>query len=108
MIRRLGEADRASLNQLLSADEALNLYLMGNLAMIGFDTDFCEFYGDVVDNRVRAVVNRYMTGWTVYGDDGADWVGLGHLVDAHAVEATRLQDNPGGVPSFTPYLHRYH
>jgi predicted GNAT family acetyltransferase len=108
MIRRLGEPDRASINQLLSADEAHNLYLMGNLTTIGFEADFCDFYGDVVDNRVRAVVNRYMTGWTIYGESEADWVGLGQLVDAHAVEATRLSDNPGGVPSFLPYLHRYH
>lgn len=108
MIRRLGENDRASLNRLLSADEARNLYLLGNVAMIGFEADYCEFYGDVVDNRVRGAVNRYMTGWTVYGEPGADWAGLGQVVDNHAAEASRLQDNPGGVTTFLPYLQKYH
>src|SRR5690349_7772670 len=104
MIRRLGENDRASLNQLLSAHEAHNLYLLGNLAKNGFDAEFCQFYGDVVEQRVRGVVNLFMTGWTVYGDPETDWTGLGQIVDSHAVDANRLQDNPGGVPSFLPYL----
>jgi GNAT superfamily N-acetyltransferase len=115
MIRRLGEADRASVTALLSASPQLNLYLLGNLEANGFDADFCEFFGDVegrIENgggngRVRGVINRYTTGWTVYGEPGADWARLGAVVDAHAVVADRLQDNPGGVASFMPYLRRY-
>jgi RimJ/RimL family protein N-acetyltransferase len=107
MIRRLGEPDRAALKTLLSDAPQFNLYLLGNLDTNGFDQDFCEFWGDVTDGRVRGVINRYMVGWTVYGKADADWAGLGAVVDAHAVAAERLQDNPGGVASFLPYLHRY-
>jgi hypothetical protein len=107
MIRRLGEPDRAALKALLSQAPQVNLYLLGNLETNGFDQDFCEFWGDVSDGRVRGVVNRYMIGWTVYGEVEADWTGLGATVDAHDVIAERLQDNPGGVPSFLPYLQRY-
>jgi predicted GNAT family acetyltransferase len=108
MIRRLGEHDRERLERLLAADEAHNLYLLGNLAKIGFEADFCEFYGDVVENRVLGVVNRYLNGWVVYGEAEANWAGLGHVVDSHEIEAHRLQDNPGGVNTFLPYLRRYH
>lgn len=92
---------------LLSASPHLNLYLMGNVEALGFETDFCEFYGDVKDGQVRGVVNRYMTGWTVYGARDADWQGLAKVVDEHEVVAARLQDNPGGIESFLPYLTRY-
>lgn len=107
MIRRLMEADRESLRALLAAAPELNLYLLGNLEASGFDQEFCEFWGDEVGGSVRAVVNRYMTGWTVYGQADADWAGLGAVMDNHAVTAERLQDNAGGVASFLPYLHRY-
>lgn len=107
MIRRLEEGDRASLMALLMAAPAHNLYLLGNVEANGFEADFCEFFGDVVDGQVRGVVNRYMNGWTVYGAADADWAGLGNVVDTHAVVAERLQDNPGGVASFLPYLKRY-
>ena len=107
MIRRLHEDDRRGLVELLSVAPQLNLYLLGNVEANGFDADFCEFFGDVEDGDVRGVVNRYMTGWTVYGLPEADWAGLGAVVDGHEVIAERLQDNPGGVPSFLPYVTRY-
>lgn len=107
MIRRLQKADLDSLLALLNAEPQLNLYLLGNVETYGFDADFCEFFGDVEDGRVRAVVNRYMVGWAVYGVAEADWHGLGQIVDSHAVQAERLQDNPGGIDSFLPYLQQY-
>lgn len=107
MIRRLDESDRDRLKTLLESAPQLNLYLLGNMEANGFDQDFCEFWGDVVEGRVAGVVNRYMTGWTVFGETSADWAGLGAVVDEHAVVAERLQDNPGGVPSLLPYLQRY-
>jgi predicted GNAT family acetyltransferase len=107
MIRHLGEPDRAALMALLSAAPQFNLYLLGNVEANGFEQDFCEFWGDVVDGRVRGVVNRYMTGWTVYGEADAEWAALGAVVDGYDMAAERLQDNPGGVPSFLPYLKRY-
>ena len=107
MIRRLGESDRASVITLLSAAPQLNLYILGNLHTYGFDADFCEYFGDVEDGHLRALVNRYATGWTVYGEGSADWVGLGAVVDSHGEEAERLQDNPGGIESFLPYLQGY-
>ena len=111
MIRPLTEADRAATLTFLGAAPHFNLYMLGNLEKLGFAHEFCEFWGDVteVDGTavLTAVLNRYMSGWTVYGQTDANWQGLGAILDAHAVTPERLQDNPGGIDSFVPYLQRY-
>ena len=84
-----------------------NLYLMGNMSTLGFDRDFCEFWGDWADGALRGVVNRYMTGWTLYGRADADWPALVAVIDDHPLPAERLQDNPGGIASILPLLRRY-
>ncbi|MCC6166568.1 MAG: GNAT family N-acetyltransferase [Caldilineaceae bacterium] len=107
MIRPLREAARSAAVALLRAAPYLNLYLLGNIESLGFDQPFCEFWGDFDGPVLRAMVNRYMQGWSVYGNADADWAGLAAVVDGHPVDAERLQDNPGGIPSFLPYLRRY-
>jgi len=111
MLRLLTEADRAMTVEFLSIAPQFNLYMLGNLEKLGVTHEICEFWGDVVPHeqgeRLCAVLNRYMTGWTVYGTPEADWVALGSVLDNHPAGASRLQDNPGGIDSFMPYLQRY-
>ncbi len=108
MIRLLGEADRRAALTLLQRAPALNLYALGNLESLGFDSAISQFWGDVdAIGTLRALLNRYMTGWVIYGSASADWEGLGQIVDSHPMQAERLQDNPEGVESFLPYLHNY-
>ncbi|MCB0071035.1 MAG: GNAT family N-acetyltransferase [Caldilineaceae bacterium] len=99
--------DRAPVQALLSEAPAQNLYLLGNLETLGFDHELCEFWGDWGSRgQLRAVLNRYMTGWGCYGRPDADWPALARVMDDHP-EVERLQDNPGGIPSLLPYLHVY-
>lgn len=111
MIRPLTETDRTLVMQFLSSAPHFNLYMLGNLEKLGFTNPICEFWGDVVMQAgvttMRAVLNRYMTGWTVYGVGEADWRALGAILDQHPAGAARLQDNPGGIASFLPFLQRY-
>lgn len=111
MIRPLIEADRATMIDFLSGAPQFNLYMLGNLEKLGFVNAFCEFWGDIEEGgrnaRLHAVLNRYLTGWTIYGTAAADWAALGAILDQHPTGAERLQDNPGGTASFLPYLHRY-
>ena len=111
MIQQLTEADRARVVTFLSSAPQLNLYMLGNLEKLGFHNAICEFWGDVAEQSseapLRAVLNRYMTGWTVYGTAAADWSALGAILDNHPAGAARLQDNPGGIASFLPYVQRY-
>ena len=48
-----------------------------------------------------------MRGWALYGTAEADWAALGRVVDQHATDANRLQDNPGGIASLLPHLQTY-
>ena len=111
MIRPLIEADRAQVVDFLADAPQWNLYMLGNLEKLGFSHALCEFWGDVEEQAnsitLRAVLNRYMTGWTVYGTAAADWPALGAVLAQHPAGAERLQDNPGGIASFLPYLQRY-
>lgn len=108
MIRQLHEGDRDALLALLRQAPAMNLYLLGNLEALGFHTPYCQYWGDLdEEGGLRGVVNRYMTGWDVYGAPDSDWAALARAIDEHPVVATRLQDNPGGVRSLLPYLRRY-
>ncbi|MEZ4615736.1 MAG: GNAT family N-acetyltransferase [Caldilineaceae bacterium] len=111
MIRALTDTDRTQAVDFLAQAPQFNLYMLGNIEKLGFSHEFCEFWGDFANDGagapLRGVLNRYMTGWTVYGEQAADWPALGAIVDAHAIQAERLQDNPGGVASFLPYLQCY-
>lgn len=107
MIRPLHEGDRSAALALLSAAPHLNLYLLGNMAALGFDADFCRFWGDFDGSRLRGVVNLYMTGWTIYGEEDANWSDLAQVIDAHPQDATRLQDNPGGRETILSLLSSY-
>ena len=111
MIRLLTEADRAAAIRLLARDVAHNLYALGNLQALGFDEPYCQFWGDFADKAasgaLRGVLNRYRSGWVLFGGADADWSGLAQVVDNHPVEAERLQDNPGGTQSLLPFLQNY-
>lgn len=110
MIRRISERERRAAVQLLSGSPLYNLYMLSNLEQIGFDAEFCEFWGDFADDdrqTLRGLLNRYMTGWSVYGSADTDWDALASVVDECPIAATRLQDNPGGAESLLPYIRRY-
>jgi predicted GNAT family acetyltransferase len=112
MLRLLTNADCPEAAALLNQAPALNLYMLGNLEKLGVQHELSQFWGDFAEEsgraaQLRGVINRYMTGWALYGQPGADWASLAHVVDTHPVQAARLQDNPGGTPSLLPFLTRY-
>lgn len=117
MIRLLAESDRGAILDLLNQEPALNLYMLGNLEKLGFRHELSQFWGDFADHSsgapahkamLRGVINRYMRGWSVYGQSDANWGGLARVLDQYPEKPDRLQDNPGGVESLLPYLNRYH
>jgi predicted GNAT family acetyltransferase len=113
MIRPLSETDHDVVVTFLSQAPQYNLYILGNLEKLGFDHAFCEYWGDFADDTqsktptLRGVINRYMSGWTIYGEPGTNWAGLAKTLDNHPIQAERLQDNPGGIDSFLPFLQRF-
>ncbi|MEM7537611.1 MAG: GNAT family N-acetyltransferase [Chloroflexota bacterium] len=118
MIRHLTAEDRAQTVAFLQKSRPYNLYMLGNIESLGMVHELSEFWGDWNTSdraqeaqnhkpKLRAVLNRYMNGWTIYGDVDADWVGLAAIIDSHDVDAKRLQDNPNGVESILPYIQQY-
>ena len=108
MIRLLTEWDRQRTIDFLRAAPEYNLYTLGNIERIGFAHELTQYWGDFDEAGVlRGVLNRYMQGWVIFGATTSDWAAFGQIVDTHATTAQRLQDNPGGLVSFLPYLHRY-
>jgi uncharacterized protein len=112
MIRRLEEADRQSVVALLRKALHLNLYMLGNLESLGFNSEISEFWGDFdlrvgEEERLRGVLNRYLSGWVVYGEADASWSEFAQVIDEHPVTAEKFQDNPGGIASLLPFLRQY-
>lgn len=108
MIQLLNSAHELAVRELLERAPAYNIYMLSNLSTLGFGEPFCEFWGDFDEaGALRAVLNRYMRGWALYGTAEADWAALGRVIDQHATDANRLQDNPGGTASLLPHLHTY-
>ena len=108
MIHKLDESNRDEAISLLHASPAYNLFLLGNITTLGFSQEFCEFWGDYnAQGMLRAVLNRYMAGWALFGLPDADWRGLASIIDDQTLAAPRLQDNPGGIDSLLPFLERY-
>lgn len=111
MIRLLTESDRREAEQLLKREPHRNLYLLGNIEKLGFVHELSQFWGDFAGDKergeLRGVINRYLSGWSVYGRPNADWVGLAQVLDDFPAPAERLQDNPGGTASLLPFLRHY-
>nr|HMN31062.1 hypothetical protein [Caldilineaceae bacterium] len=104
MNRLLTAADGTQVIALLNQEPALNLFMLGNLEKLGFQHELSQFWGDFADEvgeqpRLRGVINRYMTGWALYGQPDTNWASLAHVLDTHPIQAARLQDNPGGTSS---------
>lgn len=107
MIRPLSEADIPAAVALLMQEPAHNLYLLGNLEILGLRDPISQFWADFsTGGELRGLVNRYMVNWGLFGTPGADWPALAALIDADP-DAARLQDNPGGIPSVLPLLRRH-
>ena len=60
MIRKLVEADRTQTLAFLSAEPAINLFMIGDIEQDGFDKDFQEFWGDFnILGELEGILVRY-------------------------------------------------
>ncbi len=42
MVRKLGEKDRAEVMEYVSAEPSINLFIIGDIELVGFDKDFAK------------------------------------------------------------------
>lgn len=59
MIVKLKEEHRMGLMKLLHQDPDYNLYMIGDVENYGFDEDFQDVWGNVVDGNITSVLLRY-------------------------------------------------
>ncbi len=55
MIRKLVEKDREKLLSYLSAEPAINIFIIGDVEQFGFDSDFQELWGQLITRRILKV-----------------------------------------------------
>jgi predicted GNAT family acetyltransferase len=82
MIRKLTEADRESVMQLVGREPSLNLFIIGDVENFGFESDFQELWGefDTADSRLKAVLLRYDGSYLPYAERDFDVQGFAELV----------------------------
>lgn len=67
MIRKLTEIDREQTLDFLSAEPAINLFMIGDIEQDGFDKDFQELWGDFNEEReLKGVLLRYNESYIPY------------------------------------------
>ena len=108
MIRLLENADYNQAYAFCNQNPALNLYFLGNMETLGFETDVCQFWGSFDETgNLNGMLNRYMDGWDIADGPGCDYAGLGRVLDDHPAGAARLQDNTRYMASLQPFIARY-
>ena len=85
MIRKLAEQDRKQVMEYLSEEPAVNLFLLGDIEVFGFDKDFQEVWGSF-DERgaLGGVLLRYRDNFIPYfKDDEFDDSGFKQIIKEH-------------------------
>ena len=71
MIRKLTELDNEKVMELVLPQASINLFIIGDIEMYGYEADFQELWGDFDDNdNLRGILLRYYDSFIVYGKVG--------------------------------------
>ena len=83
MIRLLEEKDRGWLMAYLVREPAINLFMIGDVELFGFDKDFQRIWADFDDEgAIKAVLLRYRDNFIPYSELAAyDWTALAAVID---------------------------
>ena len=77
MIRKLTKLDNEKVMELVLPQASINLFIIGDIEMYGYDADFQELWGDFDHNgNLRGVLLRYYDDFIVYGIEGYDAKGF--------------------------------
>lgn len=89
MIRKLTKNDHAQLMELVLPQASINLFIIGDVEMYGYDTDFQELWGDFEEQgQLRGVLLRYYDSFIVYGHENYDVPGFVQLIQNYPAQPT--------------------
>lgn len=81
MIRKCTEDNRGELYRFLREEEAMNIFLLGDIEHYGFGEDFQEVWADFGENgRVQGVLLRYDRNYLFYGQENCDYPAFAGIV----------------------------
>lgn len=84
MIRKLTELDNEKVMAFILPQASINLFIIGDIEMYGYDADFQEVWGDFGDNdNLRGVLLRYYDYFIVYGITGYDAKGFVDIIETY-------------------------
>ena len=82
MVRKLTELDNEKVMELVVRQASINLFIIGDIEMYGYDADFQELWGDFDHNgNLRGVLLRYYDDFIVYGLAGYDARGFIDIIE---------------------------
>ena len=84
MIRKLTEKDNEKGMALILPQASINLFIIGDIEMYGYDVDFQELWGDFDDqDNLCGILLRYYNDFIVYGLEGYDAEGFVRVIESH-------------------------
>ena len=82
MIRKLTALDNEKVMALILPKASINLFIIGDIEMYGYDIDFQELWGDFNDyGNLRGILLRYYDSFIVYGIYGYDAQGFAQIIE---------------------------
>ncbi|MCL2610959.1 MAG: GNAT family N-acetyltransferase [Defluviitaleaceae bacterium] len=85
MIRKLTEKDHEKVISLVEPKASINLFIIGDIEMYGYDKDFQELWGDFNDDHLRGILLRYYDSFIVYGLEGYDAKGFAEIIENYEI-----------------------
>lgn len=84
MIKKLTKENHEQVMKLILPEASINLFILGDIEMYGYETDFQELWGDFDHHgHLRAVLLRYYTDFIVYGLAGYDAQGFVSIINGY-------------------------
>ncbi len=108
MIKQLEEKDREQLMMYLKKEPSINLFIIGDVELFGFDEEFMQIWAEVDDHGViEGVLLRYRDNFIPYTEeDSFDWVDFVKLIDEKTGEK-RLSGKASIIDKIAPLLEGY-
>lgn len=81
MIRQLTELDHELVMDLVAPKASINLFIIGDIEMYGYETDFQQLWGEIDDDgQLHGILLRYYDDFIVYGLEGYDAKGFAEII----------------------------
>lgn len=113
MIRKLLEQDREIVMGFVSEEPSINLFIIGDIEVFGFDKDFQELWGQFDESlNVEGILLRYKESFVVYSKKDIDFSGFKNILIKKSKESdimisgkeSIIKNFYGLLPGYSPRI----